>query len=117
MVNYQNAEMLLVTARNDNYKGVILYSMLEGKNMITEISICYDFFSTEELEKILQNDLHQGDTPFLSTDAILHICEILWKRRPIADPEYETRKREFWKQLYEKYFDIDEDDEKQHKNA
>ena len=81
--------------------------------MITEIAICYDYFPTDTLEAILRNDLQQGDTPFLSTDAILHISEILWKRRPFVDPEYETRKMEFWKQLHEKYFNIEEDDEEQ----
>lgn len=79
--------------------------------VITEIAICYDYFPTDTLEAILRNDLRQGDLPFLSTDAILHISEILWKRRPIVDSEYETRKKEFWKQMQEKYFDLDEDTE------
>ena len=79
--------------------------------MITEIAICCDYFPTDTLENILRNDLRQGNTPFLSTDAILHISEILWKRRPIVDPEYETRKKEFWKRLQEKYYDLDEDTE------
>lgn len=79
--------------------------------MITEIAICYDYFPTDTLEAILRNDLRQGDTPFLSTDAILHISEILWKRRPIVDPGYEFRKKEFWKQMEEKYFDLEEDTE------
>ena len=80
--------------------------------MITEIAICYDYFPVDTLETILRNDLQQGDDSFLSTDAILHICEILCKRRPIVDPEYETRKKKFWKQMQEKYFDLDEDTEK-----
>ena len=87
--------------------------MPECGDMIIEIAICYDYFSVATLETILQNDLKQGDTSFLSTEAILHICEILWKRRPIADPEYETRKKEFCKQLQDKYFDVEEDDEEQ----
>ena len=76
--------------------------------MITEIAICYDYFPTDTLEAILRNDLWQGDSPYLSTDAILHISEILCKRRPITDPEYEKRKKEFWQQLQAKYFDLDE---------
>lgn len=79
--------------------------------MITEIAICYDYFPTDTLEAILRNDLWQGDSPFLSTDAILHISEILCKRRPITDPEYEKCKKEFWQQLQAKYFEIDEDTE------
>lgn len=90
--------------------------MLGCEYMIIEIAICYDYFPVATLETILQSDLKQGDTPFLSTEAILHISEILWKRRPIMDPEYETRKKEFWKRLQEKYFDVEEDDEEQYES-
>lgn len=77
--------------------------------MITEIAIYYDCFPTNTLETILQNDLRHGDASALSTEAVLHICEILWKRRMIVDPEFETRKKEFWKRLQDQYFNAEDD--------
>ena len=79
--------------------------------MINDIAICYDYFSTDTLEAILRNDLRLGDASFLSTDAILHISSILWKRSPIMDPEYERRKEEFWNYLQAKYFEPEENPE------
>lgn len=79
--------------------------------LITEISICYDYFPTAVLESILRNDLWQEDKPFLSTDAILHICDILCKRRPLIDPERRARADERWKEIQAMFLDPDEENE------
>ncbi len=44
------------------------------------IELCFDFFPTWLLKKILRNDLMNNEDPFLTDDAINHICDILIAR-------------------------------------
>lgn len=68
--------------------------------MIIKIEYQFDYLPTHALEQILREDLISMDEPFLSDDAIIHICGILSARRNNTKPEsrsdIETKLKEFW---------------------
>lgn len=69
--------------------------------MITKIEYQFDYLPTYALEQILRADLLNMDEPFLSDDAIMHICRILSDRRhkdyPEACSDVKEKLKEFWK--------------------
>lgn len=45
-----------------------------------KIELCFDYLPTWFLKKMLRNDLMNKKNPFLTDEAINHICDILIER-------------------------------------
>lgn len=50
--------------------------------MDVRIELCYDYMPTWLLKRILRNDLMNKKNPFLTDEAINHICDILMDPLP-----------------------------------
>ena len=48
--------------------------------MDAKIELCFDYMPTWLLKRILRNDLINQKNPFLTDEAINHICDILIER-------------------------------------
>ena len=48
--------------------------------MDVRIELCFDYMPTWLLKRILRNDLMNKKNPFLTDEAINHICDILIER-------------------------------------
>ena len=48
--------------------------------MDVRIELCFDYMPTWLLKRILRNDLMNQKNPFLTDEAINHICDILIER-------------------------------------
>lgn len=57
--------------------------------MDAKIELCYDYMPTWLLKRILRNDLMNRKNPFLTDEAINHICDILIEREK-ADEHTES---------------------------
>ena len=76
--------------------------------MITKIEYQFDYLPTYALEQILRADLLNMDEPFLSDDAIMHICRILSDRRHKEHPEIRSDVKRKLKEFL-KYYEGEQD--------